>query len=234
MNKGGKNMKLKAMLVLTGVLILSLNVLGAGKNIRDVMTENQELRKNLTWTTEGIYLLSKNKDRHLAITSEQAGRLLPVFQGLIDQGWIRMEMPKKGRINPGGRQGAGNPGFGNQPPEGSGPPNGPGMDPQKQAQLMERIEFGKREMRRIDSMLTKNQVQFIDNMDFHPEKYGFLAMNNSPGASSQGGGQSSGQFRMAGKPNAKIRQQMEESRKRLIQLNQDVVKGLKQLAAKKR
>lgn len=205
-------MKLKRMLAIISVLLisLSLNVHGAEKDFQELRTEEHELRKNVTWTVEGIYQLSKARDQKLKITPGQAKKILPVFQGLVDKQIIHTEMPDSKRRERSE--------FGRNP------------DPKMQAELKKRIEFGKRELHRIDSLLTKTQVQFIDNMAFQPEKYGFINRTDFPGKLDT-------QFRNKGafdgnRPDEKQIRKMREARKRLVQLNQNVLRTLKQLAMK--
>ncbi len=200
------------------VLALSANVWGAEKTFQEVIRENQEMRKNITWMTEGLYQLGKSRDKHLAITKEQARRILPLYQELINKKIILTELKSEDPRN-------------NAPKNLHGPSRQySNLSPEEQQKRIKDMvvltEFGKQQSRLIDSILSKEQIQFIDNLDFKPEKYGyFLRPNVSSGNGSQdqfNGG------RFGNDPdNDQMRKKRQEAQKLLVKLNLDVLNILK-------
>lgn len=237
-------MKMRKLIISLSVIImlaLSINVLGAEKTFQDVILENQEMRKNVTWMAEGIYLLNKNGDKRLAITKEQAGRILPLYQGLIEKKIILIEMKSNDPGSPGPRilfrnpNGTGNPGASNSPEQRSE------RSQQQMAELVALTEFGKQQLGLIDNIFTKEQVKFIDNLDFKPEKYGYMDLTRLSGViqkrPNQQGSESQDQFnsvpRRNGRLMEKVRKKREESQKLLIKLNQDVLNILTTISKEK-
>ncbi len=200
------------------VLALSATAWGAEKTFQEVFRENQEMRKNITWMTEGLYQLGKSRDKHLAITKEQARRILPIYQELINKRIIITELKSEDLSNKASRNSLGfNGRYSNLSSE------------EQQKRMKEMVvltEFGKQQSRLIDSILSKEQIQFIDNLDFKPKKYGyFLRPNVSSGNGSQdqfNGG------RFGNNPNNdQMRKKRQEAQKLLVKLNLDVLNILK-------
>lgn len=235
-------------------LVLALTCLllgGAGINrayaveqvTPDSMKSFMEMRKNIAWTVEGLYQLGKSKDRALKLTPAQAKKILPLYQELIAKKIVQLKLAKG--IGEGGPE-PGRPGG--PPPSGKGDPKEgppaapPGGDPQPhQARMRERatlVPFGNAKMEAINRILTKRQVEFIDNWDFKAEKYGFPNFPNHVGGNHPGG---NGQFGEPPRTNhgqpgnlhhgrrRAMDPKLEAGRKLLIELNQNVLKILQSI-----
>jgi hypothetical protein len=214
-------------LIIISVLVLSVNVLGAEKTSQEAIQDNQEMRKNVTWTTEGLYQLGKSKNKRLALTREQARRILPLYQELIDKKIILIETNLVALCS--------NPSINLNSPNDSRYFNLSAEEEEKSTrEIVLLTEFGKQQLRRINNILSKEQIEFINNLDFKPEKYGYFEMGrpqNDVGQKELQGNQSKGQFRdgWSGNPtqNDQIRQKHYEAQKLLVQLNLDVLNILK-------
>lgn len=205
-------------LAIISILTLGASVLGAEKTFQEVFRENQEMRKNITWMTEGLYQMSRSRDKHLAITREQARRILPIYQELINKRIIITELKPEAPHSNASKNARG---FNGQYSSLSSE-----EQPKRMKEIVALTEFGKQQSRRIDSILSKEQIQFIDNLDFKPKKYGyFLPSNVSSGQGSQdqiNGG------RFGNDPkNNQMRKKRQEAQKVLVKLNLDVLNFLK-------
>jgi len=212
-------MKAGRMLVLAlSSLILGICPLAAGavkaETIPEAMQENRAMRKNITWMVKGLRQLGECKDKRLRLTGKQARQIFPIYRELIAKKIILMEAKP-------------------EPSAHAGKPNPPEMDlakdQQRMAELMELTEFGKRQSRRIDSLLTEAQVRLIDNLDFKPEKYGYFENSGPPRwkTDSKVSGFPNGDRPTP--PDEKTRGKMEKGRQLLVKLNRDVYEMLKWL-----
>jgi hypothetical protein len=226
-------------------LLLATEVTGAfaaGSTAFDPMRTQLEMRTNIAWTVDGLAQLGESKDRALKLNKAQARKILPIYKALIAKKIIQLKLEKV--------QGK-RPGFPGSGPEGGSPDSKPqvqpGGDPQHQQERMREsaalVTFGNRKMEAINRILTKKQVEFIDNLDFNAEKYGFPNrdhFSNHPGGNFQSGapsghlgGNRPGNNQPGGDQRRSIRKQrppmdpkLEAGRKRLIKLNQAVLKML--------
>jgi hypothetical protein len=225
----------------------------------DSMKAQFEMRQNIAWTVDGLLQLGNSKDRALKLTKAQARKILPIYQQLIAKKIIRLQLEKGKNGHPDfpGPNGGPRPNvIGDH--KGGGPPDfqpqaQSGGDPQHfQDRMRERtalVTFGNAKMEAINRILTKKQVELIDNLDFDAEKYGFPNRDhfqNHPGGNNPGGAQYSGGHGQFGgtrhhnhppgdemrRPKYDQRQPMamdpkfEAGRKRLVKLNQAVLKML--------
>lgn len=219
--------KVKLGLMIITILTLSPGLLGAEKTLREAIQDNLEMRKNITWTTEGLYQLGKSKNKRLALTKEQASRILPLYQELIDKKIILIETNLVALYS--------TPFINLNSHNDSRYSNLSTEEEQKRTrEIVLLTEFGKQQLRRIDNILSKEQIEFINNLDFKPEKYGYFEMprpQNGGGPMEFQDNQSKGPFRDGpfGNPphNDPIRQKHHEAQKLLVQLNLDVLNILK-------
>jgi hypothetical protein len=194
-----------------------------------------EMSKNIAWTVDGLYRLGKTSDRTLKLTKTQAKKILPIYKELIAKKIIRLEMkkgfggpPRDGKTGPKARQ-----------PGGAAPP--PKAHPQDSRAL---VAFGNAQMEAINRILTKKQVELIDNLDFDAEKYGFPNHRKVP-AGPNGGPPPNGKLHGGPPPGKKmsedVRQRPDQElarprdpkfkagRKRLVRLYRDVLKMLQNM-----
>jgi hypothetical protein len=225
-------------------ICLTIGVTGvyaATANIPNPMKAELEMRKNIAWTVEGLYQLGKSKVRDLRLTPAQRKKILPLYQKLIAKKIIQLKLkPVHGKER-----------GGPQPDDRVAPKRGapdarPGGDfrqaPSRLAKRKALIAFGNAKMEAINRILTKKQVEFIDNWDFKAEKYGFPGLPNFPGGKGHFGGPPPGGDRPhgknpsdrakarrpnPGKPDPRVLKKLEEGRKRLVKLNQAVLKMLR-------
>lgn len=211
------------------VLLVSPVCLGADSgerlNIQDLMRQSNAMRQNIAWMTVGLDELLKSKDHRLQLTPKQKKQILPIMQALVRKKLILLK-PETESATPGPtgapqrseerrnlqqrRQTQGQ--TGQQKPrlqQGSGlTGNQAGLQ-----KLQELIIFGNTQADKVDAILTPDQVSYIDNLDFKPEKYGFTVsrqfgnggLNRVGGTGGFGGqnlqgnqGDQNGQFRQSG------------------------------------
>jgi hypothetical protein len=235
-----KKIGLTLLCLLLGVL--ATGAYAAGPAAPDPMKAQFEMRKNIAWTVEGLYQLGKSKNRALKLTPAQAKKILPLYQELIAKKIVQLKLEK----GPEERHGGPEPGRnGNLK---AGPPAAPpvGNPRQHQARMKEKaalVTFGNAKMEAINRILTKKQVEFVDNWDFKAEKYGFPNFSNHAGGNHPGSGNHFGGDRKPGnKPpgGANLRRpdqgqrramdsKMAAGRKLLIKLYQDVLKMLQRM-----
>lgn len=216
--------------IIISVLALGASVWGAEKTFRETIQENQTMRKDITWMTEGLYLLGKSRKKQLALTKEQASRILPLYQELINKKIILTKMkPESSRNNaPKNLNGPSRPQFSKPSPE---------EEQERIKEIVVLTEFGKQHSRRIDNILSKEQVQFIDNLDFKPEKYGYFTiagLQSDIRPNEPGGGESKGQIKENrpndSRKNDQLRKKRQAAQKQLVKLNQDLLNILKNKA----
>ncbi|MGE5581125.1 MAG: hypothetical protein ACM3X9_01155 [Bacillota bacterium] len=202
---------LKRTLILLTALILVFTVLAlAAPTFQQIAKDNQEMRKNIVWLTEG--LLNLNNDSKLALTKDQKKKILPIFQDLVSQKIVVLQREPKQQH----RQNNNNE-FRTQ-----GPPDL--NDPLVQARikkLQEATVYGNTQADAIDRLLNQRQLSFIDNMDFDPEKYGLIDFGRLFGGSGQRQGQRPNQASLAA-----LRKKIQAGRERLIKLNNQLMKIL--------
>lgn len=199
-----------------------------------VFAQQREQQENLAWTIQGLHDMDGHKS--LRLTPDEARRILPIFQKWEKDGTLLLKMPQAansgrqqtGQQNNRGQFGAGTNLF------------RPGSDdPAQQSKMLADMKAKNNalaaDLKKIDSYLSKEQVKFIDNMDFDGSLYGLrIGGENGPGGgnrawSSSGNGNSGG-----GQPDAaaikRMQQQMREQQERLVKLNTQVYEMLKQRA----
>ena len=184
------------------VLISSTVCFGAQLTFQQA---SQEMRKSVTWLSEG--LLNLEKDKKLALSADQKKKILPIFQSLIQRKIVLIAINNNNHNQ--------NNNFRGQ----SGAPDV--NDPQVQARMkrmQDEITYGNAQTDAIDAILTKEQTTFIDNIDFNADKYGFIDFNKLFG----GGGQRQGQRPDQATMDA-IRKKMQAGRELLIKLNNQVL-----------
>lgn len=228
----------RIVLVMAILMAFSTVSFGAARDFQGISSKSNEMRQNLAWLTEGLYQLGNSKNAKLVLTKEQKKKILPIFQGMVDKNLIMLKLaPNNGR-NGNNRANGNNQGGQNQGGQrGSFDVN----DPQVQArikQMQELTDFGNAQIDLVDKILTKGQVNFLDNMDFNAEKYGFIdyqrmfANNSGNNGQESGQSQGGGQSQMGGQGAnqaefQKLRQKMRAAQEQLVKLNNDVMKVLK-------
>lgn len=253
-----KLMKRLAVWVSLFLLVFSPACLGATPSetldIQEIMRQGNTMRQNVAWLTVGLDGLLKTKERKLQLTSKQKKQILPIMQGLIREKLILL----KPEAQPDGRTGQQQARRQTQQTQGQIGQQwrqirqGSGLNPgtsQIQAgvkKLQQQITFGNSQADRVDAILTPNQVSYIDNLDFKPEKYGFVSrqqfgntgINRQNGSAGTQSGQS-GQYRQSGQSgqtgqtwrstgnrqtgNQTLQKQIEAGRALLIKINNEVM-----------
>ena len=187
------------------------------EEMRKARQENTEMRKNLAWLMEGLLILSSHKEKTLALSKTQAQKILPLLNELVAKKIIDVEINEEQR-----QWGSRN--RGNQGNQGGGFWNMDEAQLQKFLKTMkEQTKLGNDKIDQIDNLLKEKQISFIDNMKFDGKKYGFFETR---------------QFRNQGeemqRPDAAqmeaMRKRMQEARKRLVKLNNDVLQALAKLS----
>lgn len=209
-------MKRKILLVLVFAIIVGIVSVCYGAPTpsprSQVGQDNANMRQNLAWLTEGLNILGKSSDAKLALKPAQKKKILTVFQVLIDNKLVLMEMPPE-------RQSGQNQQHRQYDPN----------DPEVQSRikkLKDQTVLGNQQADKIDAVLTEAQRSFIDNLDFKAEKYGFIDFRKLFG-SSQGGSQGGSQTRPDPAVMSKIRGQIRAGQELLVKLNNEVLKMLK-------
>lgn len=157
----------------------------------------------------GLRDLCRSKDARLKLTPAQARAILSELQGLVDEGLLVVD-PKKLET---GRQGF-------VSGQGQGPAGGLSEEERRKMQERRRQEAEKIEkaIERMEKVLRQAQADYILNLDFDPKPYGLEFTR--PGGT--------GSFSQA--DFEKLRKTMEEGRRRLVQLNKEVLELVKKLA----
>lgn len=196
----------KTLLLLSIACLLVVSPAGWGspKTFSEIRRDNSEMRKNITWLLEGLLELGTKKDPKLVLTLKQKQAILPVFQALVENKIIILK---------------------NDPPQNSGNNNNQRQerpDPNDPA-WKERIKktedqtaFGNGQSDKIDQILTKAQLELIDNLEFNAEKYGYVDFTKY-----FSGGQT-GQ-RPDPKVAGEIRGKMKAGREEQVKLNNNVL-----------
>ena len=164
---------------------------------------------DLAWFMAGLRDLCRSKDARLKLTPAQAKRILPVLQALVDEGILIVD-PKKlptGQMR-----------F--MPDQAR---SGGGLSEEEREQMRERrqkqAERIEKAIEKMEKALRQAQVDYILNLDFDPKRYGleFVRPSGDPGGFNQA------EFE-------KWRKAVEEGRRRLVQLNKEVLDLVKKLA----
>ncbi len=180
----------------------------AGAQIRQ---EFQEMRQSLVWLTEGLKNLNGINAKNLKLTAAQKKKIRPLFEDLIKNDLVLLKMPQERQRNQAQNQFRRQADF---------------NDSQLQSRMKrikEQTDYGNKQADLIDAILTDAQRTYIDNMDFQPEKYGFLDFRQIFGS---GQGISQGE-RPDPKVVADFRSKMQSGQEELIKLNNEVLKILK-------
>lgn len=202
---------IKKVVLVALVLLLSFSFgcWGAPASDNQQVGQNlQEMRKNLAWLTLGLSNLSQSNDSKLKLTTAQKKKILPVFEGLVSNNLIRLTLPPQTQHN-------------NQS-EQSRPQYNPN-DPQVQARIRkmkDQTELGNKQADLIDSILTDGQRNYIDNLNFDADKYGFLDFHSLLG---NGGQQQQPDQKTIDAMRAKIK----AGQAALVKLNNEVLQMLK-------
>jgi hypothetical protein len=174
--------------------------------------DNQEMRKNLAWLTEGLKNLDQSNDRKLKLTADQKKKIRPIFEDLVKNNLVLLTAPPERQQNQNQNQSQ------NQQ-RGQFDPN----DPKVQARMKrmkEQTDYGNKQADLVDVILSGAQKSYIDNMNFVPEKYGFLDFRKV-----------FGNFQQGQRPDQKtmddFRSKMKAGQTELIKLNNEVLKMLK-------
>ena len=169
--------------------------------------EYQEMRKNLAWLTLGLNDLGKSSDGKLKLTANQKKKILPAFETLIANNLIMLTVPERDR---------------HQNQSGVSRTQWDPNDARAQARLRkmkDQTELGNRQADLIDGFLTEKQLSYIDNLNFDPEKYGFLDFQKIFGGNQHG------------RPDQKVIDEMRAKtragQETLVKLNNEVLKMLK-------
>lgn len=196
------------------LLIMIFMVIMAGSVVWSAPASNaqagqayQEMRKNLAWLTQGLNDLGKSGKHELKLTGAQRKKILPVFESLVHNNLVMLALPETDRHRNNSS------GFRSQ--------SGPG-DARVQARLRkmkDQTEFGNQQADLIDSFLTEKQLSYIDNLDFNPEKYGFLDFQKLFGSDQRS--------RPDQKTLDEMRDKARAGQELLIKLNNQVLKMLK-------
>lgn len=202
------------------LLIMIFMVIMAGSVVWSAPASNtqvgqayQEMRKNLTWLAEGLNGLGNSGNSALKLTAVQRKKILPVFESLVHNNLIMLTLPETDR------QRNNSSGFRSRSES---------SDSKVQARLSkikDQIEFGNRQADLIDSFLTEKQLSYIDNLDFNPEKYGFLDFQKLFGSDRRFGGDQ--RSRPDQKTMEEVRTKARAGQELLIRLNNQVLKMLK-------
>lgn len=206
-------MKKSSLLLFTLLMAMAVSVAAAKENtnrdaIRDALKEQNEMRQDITWTVEGLYKLGHSRNKKLKLTPAQARKILPIYQELIDKKIVRLE------TDPGQRRRAGS----NQ---------GDLTSEQAKKRLQELTaltKLGRTKLAQINKILTPAQVDFIDNLDFKPEQYGYIDFDK---LAVQGGMNSNSGSEQSQRPS--LLRQNEANRRKLYKLNRDVLEMLQKM-----
>ncbi|MCR4425570.1 MAG: hypothetical protein NUW23_05180 [Firmicutes bacterium] len=160
------------------------------EQLRELNVRRSENRVNLYWTVEGLVQLEQSKNKKVNLTRQQAEKILPILEELVSRGVLQTELgageqatlPAAGTAS--GGSGVG--GWG----QGWGGGQGITLD---DATLRKRVaegialeKFVEDCLARIDSILARDQVSFIDNLNFDPAAIG-LGTQAAAGLGSQRG-----------------------------------------------
>jgi hypothetical protein len=215
---------------LTGVCLAMMlglaSIAGAAApNPRDILRDNQKMRQNITWLVAGLAELGKSAQPNLRLTPEEARKILPIFEELITRRIIILnisDFPKNQEQRPSNPQPSS--GTPSQPSAQSRPQNNTTGGGERMAKLALETTFGNAQTDRVDALLTKKQVVFIDNLNFDPLKYGYLDFTRGRSANGTSGNQMS-----ASQAPVDPRQQLEKGRLEQVKLNNQVYRILKQM-----
>lgn len=166
----------------------------------------QEMRKNLAWLTEGLNDLGKSRNPELKLTAAQRKKILPVFESLIANNLVVLALPERDqrRNNSSGPR--------------SQPDSGNSRVQARLRKMKDQIEFGNRQVDLIDGFLTEKQLSYIDNLNFSPEKYGFLDFQKMMGSDRRS--------RPDQKAINEMRAKVRAGQEKLIKLNNEVLEML--------
>ncbi|NLG85188.1 MAG: hypothetical protein GX493_11420 [Firmicutes bacterium] len=194
------------------VLLLAAGLFAVVVNARlaNTSSPSEEARRpqaDLAWFMVGLRELCRSKDTRLQLSPAQARRILPELQALVDEGIlpIEREVPREER---------------RFTPDRTGSERAPSAEERRKMQERRQKEAERIEkaLGKMEKVLRQAQIDYILNLEFDPEKYGLgvLQMRSDTRGFDRDGLE-------------KWRKTMEEGRRRLVQLNREVLDLLKKL-----